>query len=511
MTTAPAGVAPVGAPADEASLGAQVGEDPPWLGTALIAEAAVFAGIGIGALVGLGLPLTLVLGALLAPVLLLITIISAEAGLLLLIGLVYTNASDVLIGYGLPNTLQPLMALLVLTIALRCAWRRSLPRGLLVPGAMLGVYGMVLSLSLFFAANFETAFLGVSDYAKDALLALLVVALLRTARSLERVLWLLVAVGFFLAAVSCYQYVTGSFGQTFGGFAQAKVQNIAGGTDDYRVSGPIGDPNHFAQVLIVLAAIALGRMRAAGRVLGRLLAGSTLLLLGLTIVFTFSRGALVALVVLLTVAVVRQPPPLPALLGGVLVVLITVPALPPGYGERFASLADALPGIGSGSAGEASISGRYAALRAGQQMALSNPVLGVGVGQFTEHFREYSLGLGLDTPNGGLESHNLFLQVVAETGLLGLLGFCGLLLLAAWRLRQGRSRLRAAGHHRHAVMLGDLELALLGYLLAGMFVHLAYERLLYALLGVCFAVPFVVRDLTARPHTAGAAPAPPWT
>lgn len=483
--------------------------NPPWLSTALITEGAVLTGLAIGALAGLGLSLPLVLGVLLAPVVLLATVVSAEIGLLMLVILVYTNASDVLIGSGLPNTLQPLLALLVLTIVLRSTWQHQLPRGLLLPAAFVAAYGAVLSLSLFFAVDFEGAYLAVSSYAKDALIALVVLTLLRTAGSLERVLWALVTVGFLLAAVGVFQYLTGSFGQEFGGFAQADVKNIAGNTDDYRISGPIADPNHYAQILLVLSAVALGRLRASGPLLARAFAGTSLLLILLAVVFTFSRGALLALGVLVVVAMVRRPPPLSTVLAALAVVLVLQPLLPTGYTDRLASLGSALPGIGDGRSGETSLSGRLSALRAGQGMALDNPVLGVGAGQFTQHFREYSLGLGLDTPNGGLEPHNLLLQVAAETGQLGLLTFGGLLGLAAWRLRRGRRDLQDAGHERHAVMLGDLQLALLGYLLAGIFVHLAYPRFLYALLGICFAVPFVVRDLVGRmPDTVSSPSAP---
>jgi hypothetical protein len=55
-----------------------------------------------------------------------------------------------------------------------------------------------------------------------------------------------------LATLSILQFLTESFNTTFGGFAQSAVQNICAQTDDVRISGPISDPNFYAQLLVML-------------------------------------------------------------------------------------------------------------------------------------------------------------------------------------------------------------------------------------------------------------------
>jgi hypothetical protein len=64
-------------------------------------------------------------------------------------------------------------------------------------------------------------------------------------------------------------------------------------------------------------------------------------------------------------------------------------------------------------------------------MFLSNPLLGVGFGEYAWRAFELSAGLGAGSPPGlDRHSHNLFLQLLAETGIAGLL--CVAIPLVSW-------------------------------------------------------------------------------
>jgi O-antigen ligase len=161
-------------------------------------------------------------------------------------------------------------------------------------------------------------------------------------------------------------------------------------------------------------------------------------------------------------------------------------------------LAGALTGLEGGQTGEASLSGRLSAIRAGEQMIRENPVVGVGLGQFQTAYPDYSRGQGVNTVVNGVEPHNLFLEVAAETGYLGVVGFAALVGTALFRLWRGRRELRAAGHRRPADLVEDVLLGLLAYLMSGMFVHNAYPRFFWLLIGIALAVPYVVTDVLRR-------------
>jgi O-antigen ligase len=67
-------------------------------------------------------------------------------------------------------------------------------------------------------------------------------------------------------------------------------------------------------------------------------------------------------------------------------------------------------------------------------MFLSNPILGVGFGEYAWRAFELSAGLpGAVTPGIDRHSHNLFLQLLAETGIAGFL--CVAVPLASWFYR----------------------------------------------------------------------------
>ena len=58
-------------------------------------------------------------------------------------------------------------------------------------------------------------------------------------------------------------------------------------------------------------------------------------------------------------------------------------------------------------------------------MFLDHPINGVGLGCYSRHYQEYASRLGMD-PRPRRNPHNLYLQVAAETGSLGVLGLLAL-------------------------------------------------------------------------------------
>jgi len=133
--------------------------------------------------------------------------------------------------------------------------------------------------------------------AEDGSVAVLAGLLLRGTASLRRLVWAIVIAGGAVGAVATLQFALGAFDSSFGGFAQWAVQNIVGSTDDVRISGPVGDPNYFAQWMVMIIPLAADRSSdETGRGLRILAAGSALAMAAAT-VLTFSRGGVLALAV----------------------------------------------------------------------------------------------------------------------------------------------------------------------------------------------------------------------
>lgn len=456
---------------------------------------------------------------------LLLMLVQPELPVHVVLFVVYTNLGVVAASQGpLPGAAAGgVLALLAIPLAHHLVLRRRALRSGVVFGLMVVLLG-IFALSATSAVDAPTAIARIVSYAVEGLaIYLLVVNVVRTVPSLRRVIATLLVAGSLLGGLTLYQGLTRSFGDDFGGLAQSSAAfavddpSLEGTTPDgevaegivSRAGGPLNEPNRFAQILIVLLPLALFQIRfgssGASRALG---IGAGFLILG-GLLLTYSRGAFLTLAVLVALcALVGFLRPSRIVLTAV-ALLIMAPLVAPGIYDRIGSISGALDVLDSSarSGAEPVARGRTTETLAALHAFVDHPVLGVGPGQYLPH---YSVRYQLD-PNTGLRylpeprrAHNLFAELAAEAGALGLLTFVSIplvLLVMLWRRRQ------ALIDHRPD--LADLAtafwLAILGYLGTGMFLHLAFERyywLLVALAAVaCHALDEHVEELGGRPRS----------
>jgi hypothetical protein len=405
--------------------------------------------------------------------------------------------------HGAPSLFQPYLLLVGAGLALRWMMTGERPHGggraLLMSGAFL----LVAAGSLLVAGDAAAGRTELQILAKDVAVAVLAGLLLHRASSLRKVIWALVACGAVLGTISVFQYVTGSFGNSFLGFGQSAVQNIVGGTDDIRISGPLDDPNFYAQWLVMLLPLALDRMWNEPHRRLRITAGYSAAVLVAAGVLTFSRGGALALAAVLVLMLVKHPPRVRTVIGMGLAALLVVPMLPQGYVERLTTLGQI--GTVDGTT-DGSIRARTAETAASVEMFADHPLLGVGYGNYLARYSGYVRDTGVEQRNKDREAHNLYLEVAAETGVIGLGAFALLIGGAFLSLRAARNRFRAAGLPGEAGLAYALMVALAGYLITSVFLHMDYARLIWLLLGVAFALPAVAaREDAALRTEAGAA------
>lgn len=200
---------------------------------------------------------------------------------------------------------------------------------------------------------------------------------------------------------------------------------------------------------------------------------------------TGSRGALVGLGVALLAGLFfagrgRRIRVLPLVVIAVCMALLYVVAIaPPIARERISN-----PGDGTG---------RADIWKVGAEMVKANPVLGVGAGNFRVRSPQYVLeaelirrsDLIVDKP---LVAHNIYLAVLSQLGIVGLLLFLGII---------GVSLAAGAGAARAFTQQKDEELELLsravvialcGILVAGFFGSWSFSKPLWFLLATCSAL-----------------------
>lgn len=255
-----------------------------------------------------------------------------------------------------------------------------------------------------------------------------------------------------------------------------------------RAGGPISDPNDFAYLMACVLPLA-GYLLAGERRRRLLWATCCLLLLGATLA-TLSRGALVGLAALPPWAIVTRRSPFSNVLLGVAAIL-SVAAL--AFTLWAPLLQDRLEQ--KGRIADRNVTTRQALWSAALRMAEDRPVTGVGPGRFGIEAPAYvrNIPLVIDKPF----VHNSYLQVLAETGALGLFAFVAFL-GSTWRLL-GRARRNAlAGDDADGRRLATaMQSSLIVAIVAGAFVSEQLTTpfwLIGALAAVVAGLPGVVRE-----------------
>jgi putative inorganic carbon (HCO3(-)) transporter len=381
--------------------------------------------------------------------------------------------------------LPVLLAMLLLRRALG-GERVPLPR----EAGVLAALGIAWALSAVFAADTGRALANVGELAGWILLVALMASQLDTVRWYRRALWGIVLASGFLAGLTVLQAVTGSYGNDFRGFA---LVDVSSGVP--RSAGPL-QPNNFAQILVVAGPLA-GYLALSARALpARVVGASVAAACVAGVVCTGSRGGSIALALVFALVMALAPVSRRALAGAA-VAAVTVALLlvaPSDYMERFGAVTGVF-GSGVESAQDSALRGRASENLAAVEMFADHPLLGVGVANYPVHYQEYSQEIGLDMRTAERSPHSLYLEALAQTGVIGaavLFSVLWLALAGAWRARRalsGADRLMAEGAF----------VAICGYLIAGLFLHAAYPRYLWIVVGLGFAAGRLAGAAEPRP------------
>src|SRR6266508_683541 len=277
----------------------------------------------------------------------------------------------------------------------------------------------------------------VTTYLTEGLLLFLIVSnAVRSTKTLSRVLWALILAGSFMGTLSIYQELTHSYGNDYAGLAQIDRFGTGGGFNIApdaeqkilrpRLGGPLGSENRYAQILAAVLPIALIlTFRERKRRLRLAAAGCSLLITG-GLLLSFSRGAAVAVAGTLAFMALLRELPLRHLLVTLVVVTGVIALVVPDYVTRLRSLegVTAISSSDSTQRPDASIVGRRTENLAAWHTFLDHPIVGVGPGvYFKEYSRQYANRLGLRYLQSERRGHSLYLELAADTGLIGLTAF----------------------------------------------------------------------------------------
>ncbi len=228
----------------------------------------------------------------------------------------------------------------------------------------------------------------------------------------------------------------------------------------FRASGLASNPNELAIVMVTaipISAYMMGVMK--GRPARVCLTGAMLILIGANIV-TLARTGLLGMLLVFFLIAVRERHRRWVKVGIALFILILPLLIPPEFWLRLAG--------GSLVGGDYSSLVRSGAMRAGLRMFTENPITGVGLGAY----------LGKSTQYGDiifpLVAHNMFLHILAESGVLGL---GAMLFLIASSLRNMRLAEKTAERGSSVFFLArGFQISYVGFLFCGLFTSIQFNQ-----------------------------------
>jgi O-antigen ligase len=242
----------------------------------------------------------------------------------------------------------------------------------------------------------------------------------------------------------------------------------------------------------------VGMLNARRGIARKLALGCVLAILG-GIVVTYSRGAFVTLIVLGVLLVPLRLARISQVVAVFLAGAIAIPLAAPAYAGRVLSISGSAELVGAEEVeADGATRGRVTEMLAGLAAYTDHAVLGVGPGQYVPYYSVYYQSLPeisireISVPR---RAHSLYLELAAESGTAGLVVFMVIPLLLLRDLRAIRlivMRRRPA----LARIAAGFSLLILAYLGTGMFLHLAYERYYWFMVGLAAAAAAVLNRYT---------------
>ncbi len=291
---------------------------------------------------------------------------------------------------------------------------------------------------------------------KLLILYFMVVNLVKSEKQLHVIIWFLIGLALFATFVGIYQYTH-------------NIGMYSAEDGILRITGTALDPNDFAMHLVILIPLTFALFLSYKSIFIKIILAFLFILSILNIIFTFSRGGFVGLAVVLglstLVMIVQKKIKIAFIIFGLIVALVISLFVSQEYWQRIGSIVNVR---------EASIAARLESWKAGLKMMKDHPFKGVGLGVFQYEYSSISQtdpGYKVKVPK---YAHNSYIQVGAETGILGLLFFLGLIYFTFRDLFIASKFFKEQQRINFFNLSQFLIISLAGYVVCGMFLTQAF-------------------------------------
>lgn len=456
--------------------------------------------------------------------------------------MLFTRLSDLYRPTGWPLSLNQMLVAAVFGLLLLSRQRLVADRGLV----WMLAYGAAIGLSALGAVDRLATIAALMAYLHEAVIVFVLVNLVTSLRTLRLATWTIVLAATFVAALAVVRAGTGV---DLGALTMVDFGNLAGAEVGYRLAGTIGNSNAFAQMLVCALPLALYRAWGDPSRGLRLVAFCSVGLMTSVLILTYSRGGAVAFLTTVVISLALRRFRLANVLSVAAVLMAATLMTPSTYWNRVtitaayvtdtsartareaaaAAAADATtPPEATGAEGASNLTGviptsagvapapavvapdagslpeRLSLWRVGLLMIRDHPLIGVGKNNYLLQYPAYAAQVDSALVSSPKVAHSTPIQILADTGAVGLLAFAGLVavvLAGAWWARRAYGR---ASQSAATLLVEPIVVAICGYLMTSVFQSDDYPRFLWLLLGLAMAArQITLGSKTARSEQAG--------
>jgi probable O-glycosylation ligase (exosortase A-associated) len=279
----------------------------------------------------------------------------------------------------------------------------------------------------------------------------------------------------------------------FSGVKGGAFTILHGGTN--HVLGPaksfIADNNDLAQALCMILPLMRYLQLQASKKFVRVGLGLAMLLTGVGILGTYSRGGLIALAVVSVALFLKGRKRIPVIIVIGILGFTAYQFMPPQWTARMNTLHDARD-VNSAQT-------RIQSWKFATNVALHRPLVGGGFDVYESPVMWERYG-----PEGAKVRavHSIYFRVLGEQGFPGLILYLALLFTSWKSCSRIRKRMRDSPTHKWAYDLGSmLQVSLLAYLTAGLATTSSYFDLSYQLMAMCALLSIVIANEAAQSDT----------
>lgn len=266
------------------------------------------------------------------------------------------------------------------------------------------------------------------DLAKTFVTFWVMFSVVRTPRELFRITWLYAIIHILLSIGGFSLFVTGGerrFGDLGGNF--------------------LGDENDAAMALLIMIPYMYFLLPITRRTIARLALIGGMALSGLTVLFSFSRGAFVGFLVMVFYMWAKSEKKVRTGVALLAVLAIFFAIMPPAFWQRIESVKNYST--------EGSAQGRLDAWKGGIQMMLDNPLFGCGIGNFQRTYGERYNTISLRWT----AAHSMYIDFIGQLGVPGIIYLLAVIALTLHTFRRARDVTRYI-HDAEAVMVKQIML-----------------------------------------------------